>query len=126
MASLFQKIAVTLIFVAYTLSVGWANAIYNYIVMNSCFGWRCSKERHDRKVKAVQAQIKIWAAGNRKQKLCSARPSWKSISVIKVNKSGYYQVELGPLDDVVEIDEKNQVFQHKITTQNQLNCGDSV
>lgn len=91
------------------IAFGWVNLIYNYVVMHSIFGWKCSKDEHERKVEAVQRQVQNWADGDRKRKLCSARPGWKSISVSKVDKSGYHQVELGSLNDLIEIDEEDRV-----------------
>ena len=70
---------------------------------------RWGHEIHKTKVRKVLDQIQEWKKDPRGRKLCSARPAWKSISRSKTNKSGYHQVDLGALRDLVEIDTVNKV-----------------
>lgn len=76
--------------------------IFDYFSMSSrnCF---TTHKRHAKKVANVQAQVRRWIQGGRKGQMCSARPGWKSFSIHKVDKRGFYQVEVD-LNDIIEID----------------------
>lgn len=41
--------------------------------------------------------------------MCTGRPAWQSFSINKINKKGYFQVQMD-LNDVIEIDVKNKVM----------------
>ena len=53
----------------------------------------------------VLAQVKAWRKDGKGRKMCTARPSWMSISQQKLGyKDKMYKVQLGPLQDVLKID----------------------
>jgi len=68
--------------------------------------WLSKPDReHLAKVAHVQAQVRAWRREGKGRKMCTARPSWMSISQQKLGyKDKMYKVELGALQDVLRID----------------------
>ena len=54
-----------------------------------------NRERHSRKVRDIQKQIREWIEAGRQGKLCTARPSYKNISMMQefTYKQRMHQVE---------------------------------
>merc|ERR1719483_100763 len=60
------------------------------------------------KVAFIQDQVKTWRYEGKGRKMCSARPSWMSISQQKLGyKDRMYKIQLGHLQDILEIDTEN-------------------
>jgi len=74
--------------------------------------WFCkNNENHQKNVEKVQEQVKAWASEDRGRKMCTARPSWMSISQQQLGyKDRMFRVKLDFLQDIVHLDkEKMQV-----------------
>lgn len=87
------------------------NLLYVYIQMCSEMGLETTPEHHRKSVGDIQRQVKLWI-GRRKedkgQKMATARPAWKSISLTKVNKSKYFRVAVN-LNGIIKLDEDKMV-----------------
>jgi len=63
----------------------------------------CS-ESHINKVERVKAQVKLWKVDGEGRKMCSARPSWMSISQQKLGyKDKMYRVQVADLQDILDV-----------------------
>ncbi|XP_035716483.1 delta(24)-sterol reductase-like [Folsomia candida] len=67
-----------------------------------------SPELHANKVEHVQSQIMDWNKAGRRNKLCTARPGWVSMSLTRlpVYKDAMTGIDLSRLDDLVSIDKE--------------------
>jgi FAD/FMN-containing dehydrogenase len=64
-----------------------------------------AKQQHDTRVRGVQAQVKEWIARGSPNKLCSARPGWKTMSLrIGKYKSSSTGISVGHLSHILKID----------------------
>jgi delta24-sterol reductase len=63
-------------------------------------------EDHERRVEAVAAQVRAWAASppSGRRPMCTARASWQNLSTRFVNKDVLHKIELSQLRDVLSID----------------------
>eukprot|EP00095_Tigriopus_kingsejongensis_P003457 snap_masked-scaffold13_size735724-processed-gene-2.2 protein:Tk03457 transcript:snap_masked-scaffold13_size735724-processed-gene-2.2-mRNA-1 annotation:"hypothetical protein" len=59
---------------------------------------------HGQRVRAIQKQVREWAEGDRKRKMCTARPNWLSLSTTFFNKKECHRVAV-PLYDILRLDE---------------------
>ncbi|XP_026760256.2 delta(24)-sterol reductase-like [Galleria mellonella] len=76
---------------------------------------------HDKKVKDVQRQVKEWLAGDRNTRLCTARPTWQTMSF----RHGLYKKTSTNISvnlvDVLEVDTKNMTVRcEPLVTMGQL------
>ncbi|CAH0764817.1 unnamed protein product [Diatraea saccharalis] len=89
----------------------------NYVV----FKLNSAPKMHDRKVKQVQKQIKDWLSGGRKTKLCTARPTWQTMSFRQsLYKKSFTNIKVN-LVDVLEVDVDNMTVRcEPLVTMGQL------
>lgn len=60
---------------------------------------------HQEKVQRVQEQVRAWRTEGNGRKMCTARPSWMSISQQKLGyKDWMYRVRVDNMQDIVDID----------------------
>ncbi|CAG9569945.1 unnamed protein product [Danaus chrysippus] len=79
------------------------SALRNYVV----FSLNSAPKAHAKKVKDIQRQIKAWLDGDRKTKLCTARPTWQTMSFRQgIYKKSFTNININ-LVDVLEVDTKN-------------------
>ncbi|VVD04842.1 unnamed protein product [Leptidea sinapis] len=77
--------------------------IRNYVV----FKLNSAPRAHDRKVKEVQTQVKLWLSGDRSTKLCTARPAWQTMSFRRgLYKNTFTNIHIN-LVDILEVDIHN-------------------
>jgi len=64
-------------------------------------------ERHDEKVREVQAQVQRWAAQPAEQRrpMCTDRKTWMNLSTRFEPKHRWHQVRMGKLRDILAVDE---------------------
>ncbi|KAJ0171107.1 hypothetical protein K1T71_013306 [Dendrolimus kikuchii] len=76
---------------------------------------------HEKKVKDVQRQIKAWLAGDRSTRLCTARPTWQTMSFRhSIYKKTFTNIEVN-LVDVLEVDTNNMTVRcEPLVTMGQL------
>ena len=105
---------------ARTVDIGWAAYItpfllpisflwdlFSYWWLNIKFWCFLGENSHTNNVKKVQNQVKKWRAEGQPngQKMCTARPSWMSISQQNLGyKSRLYRVKVDNLNNIVNID----------------------
>ena len=67
--------------------------------------WLATAQRaHDRKVAAVQRQVREWNSGGRKGKLCTGRTAHESMSWRPARYKRFLRgVRLGHLRDILEV-----------------------
>ncbi|XP_075987358.1 delta(24)-sterol reductase-like [Anticarsia gemmatalis] len=101
------------------LSVLWKiwSTVRNYVV----FKLSSAPKMHDRKVRSVQNQIKTWLKGDRSTRLCTARPTWQTMSFRhSVYKKTFTNIKVN-LVDVLEVDTKNMTVRcEPLVTMGQL------
>ena len=80
------------------------------------------KGQHQRRVQAIQTEIKQWQADGCKTKLCSARPGWKAMSLrIGKYKSTSTGITVNHLSNILEVNEaKRTVLVEPNVTMGQL------
>ncbi|WP_232470262.1 MULTISPECIES: FAD-binding oxidoreductase [Methylococcus] len=85
------------------------------------FFWRTAPARHDEKVQRVIRQIELWKEQGCKEKLCTGRSGWKSMSeLIPRYKYSYRKIHLD-LYDILEIDAIRRVVRvEPLVTMGQL------
>lgn len=75
----------------------------NYVV----FTLNSAPKMHDTKVKSVQKQVKDWLSSDRKTQLCTARPTWQTMSFRQgLYKKSFTNIHIN-LVDVLEVDVEN-------------------
>ncbi|XP_073958786.1 delta(24)-sterol reductase-like [Choristoneura fumiferana] len=87
------------------MSLVWKvwSTLRSYVV----FKLNSAPRMHDRKVQEVQRQIKAWLSGDRSTRLCTARPTWQTMSFRQgLYKKTFTNIEVN-LVDVLEVDKKN-------------------
>lgn len=87
------------------LSALWKvwSIIRNYVV----FKLNSAPKLHDKKVQEVQRQVKAWLSGDRKTRLCTARPSWQTMCFRHgLYKKTFTNIKVN-LVDVLEVDTNN-------------------
>ncbi|XP_028159708.1 delta(24)-sterol reductase-like isoform X2 [Ostrinia furnacalis] len=101
------------------LSLAWKvwSTLRNYVV----FKMNSAPKMHDKKVKSVQKQIKAWLSGDRSTQLCTARPTWQTMSFRQgVYKKTFTNININ-LVDVLEVDTKNMTVRcEPLVTMGQL------
>merc|ERR1712106_382924 len=75
------------------------------------FWWRlyfgAGSGSHEERVSRVQKQVQGWREEGRGRKMCSARPSWMSISPITLGyKERLYRVKLDEMIDILKVDKQ--------------------
>lgn len=105
--SILRSILDFVMLIVLLIFIGPCVKIFNYFNMSTrnCY---TTHKRHAKKVENVQAQVRRWIEGGRKGHMCTAKPGWKSFSIHKVDKRGFYKVEVD-LNDIIEIDVENKV-----------------
>ncbi|CAH0403550.1 unnamed protein product [Chilo suppressalis] len=110
---------VVVIFALLPMSLFWKiwSSLRNYVV----FKLNSAPKMHDRKVKHVQKQVKDWLVNGRKTKLCTARPTWQTMSFRQgLYKKSFTNIEVN-LVDVLEVDTKNMTVRcEPLVTMGQL------
>ncbi|CAJ0587020.1 unnamed protein product, partial [Mesorhabditis spiculigera] len=67
------------------------------------FKIQSAPKAHDRKVALIQKQVRQWAAGDRKVKMCTARPGWLTMSFrFPAYKQNMTQIRTDRLIDILE------------------------
>ncbi|XP_063542976.1 delta(24)-sterol reductase-like isoform X1 [Cydia strobilella] len=92
-------------FVLMPMSFAWKvwSSVRNHVV----FKMNSAPKMHERKVKDIQRQIKAWLAGDRSTRLCTARPTWQTMSFRQsLYKKTFTNINVN-LVDVLEVDQKN-------------------
>ncbi|XP_026733822.1 delta(24)-sterol reductase-like [Trichoplusia ni] len=87
------------------ISLFWKvwSTVRNYVV----FKLSSAPKMHDRKVKDVQRQIKSWLSGDRSTRLCTARPTWQTMSYRhSVYKKTFTNIKINFVD-ILEVDTEN-------------------
>jgi delta24-sterol reductase len=78
---------------------------YNFVRNWIIFKLQSAPKAHDRKVAKIQKSVKEWAAGDRKKKMCTARPGWLTMSFrFPKYKKDMVQIKTNDLIDILEID----------------------
>jgi len=75
------------------------------------FWWRlylgAGQNNHEDKVRRVQKQVLSWKEDGGGRKMCSARPSWMSITPITLGyKDRLYRVRLDEMNDILKVDKE--------------------
>ncbi|XP_049881861.1 delta(24)-sterol reductase-like [Pectinophora gossypiella] len=93
------------------------SCVRNYVV----FTLSSAPKMHHKKVKDVQNQVKEWIKAGRTTKLCTARPTWQTMSFRHgVYKKTFTNIKVN-LVDVLEIDTKNMTVRcEPLVTMGQL------
>ncbi|CAK1546684.1 unnamed protein product [Leptosia nina] len=77
--------------------------VRNYVV----FKLKTAPKAHERKVRDVQRQIKTWHSGDRSTRLCTARPTWQTMSFRQgLYKKTFTNIHIDMVD-ILEVDTKN-------------------
>lgn len=101
------------------LSILWKiwSTFRNYVV----FKLNSAPKMHDKKVRDVQNQIKAWLSSDRSTRLCTARPTWQTMSFRQgIYKATFTNIKVN-LVDVLEIDTKNMTVRcEPLVTMGQL------
>lgn len=70
-----------------------------------------SPHSHMDRVRHVQNQLIEWKRNGSKEKLCTARPVWETMSPrVSFYKSTYRNIDLGSMKDILEVDLKKRVI----------------
>ncbi|XP_053619182.1 delta(24)-sterol reductase-like isoform X2 [Plodia interpunctella] len=78
------------------------SVLRNYVV----FKMSSAPKLHDKKVKDVQNQVKQWLAGDRSSHMCTARPTWQTMSFRQgIYKNTFTNIRVN-LVDILEVDTK--------------------
>ncbi|KAJ2940993.1 hypothetical protein O0L34_g13118 [Tuta absoluta] len=97
--------------------------IYSYVRNNVVFALASAPKMHDSKVKQVQKQIKTWVAGKRDTKLCTARPTWQTMSFRQGMYKKFFTNIRVDLVDILEVDTKNMTVRcEPLVTMGQLSA----
>jgi len=79
-----------------------------YLVMLYKFYIRKEENSHEERVDMIQKQVRRWRVDGKGRKMCTARPSWKSVSPQSIAyKGSMYRIEVD-LDHILSIDKANQ------------------
>ncbi|XP_030025267.2 delta(24)-sterol reductase [Manduca sexta] len=101
------------------MSAAWKlwSIIRNYVV----FKMNSAPKMHDQKVKDVQRQVKAWLSGDRSTRLCTARPTWQTMSFRHgLYKKTFTNIKVN-LVDVLEVDTENMTVRcEPLVTMGQL------
>ncbi|XP_062532467.1 delta(24)-sterol reductase isoform X2 [Bombyx mori] len=101
------------------MSAAWKlwSIIRNYVV----FKMNSAPKMHDDKVKEVQRQIKEWLSGDKSTHLCTARPTWQTMSFRhSMYKRTFTNIQIN-LVDVLEVDKENMTVRcEPLVTMGQL------
>ncbi|CAJ0955925.1 unnamed protein product, partial [Mesorhabditis belari] len=82
-------------------------AIRNWLIFNI----QSAPKAHDRKVGLIQKQVRDWATGDRKAKMCTARPGWLTMSFrFPAYKAKMTQIRTDRLIDILEVDTTNHLI----------------
>ena len=106
-----------------TFGLDWAAVVCPLLLPVSFFWdlfsyWRlllrfwCSRggNTHKENVRKVQEQVRAWRKEGIGRKMCTARPSWMSISQQKLGyKERMFKVKVDSLQDIVSVDRKNML-----------------
>ncbi|KAI8437250.1 hypothetical protein MSG28_011636 [Choristoneura fumiferana] len=95
------------------MSLVWKvwSTLRSYVV----FKLNSAPRMHDRKVQEVQRQIKAWLSGDRSTRLCTARPTWQTMSFRQgLYKKTFTNIEVN-LVDVLEVDKNNMICSPRIS-----------
>jgi len=107
----------------WTLGVDWAAAVCPLLLPISFLWdtfsyWRLllrfwssqGATDHQKNVRKVQKQVLAWRADGQGRKMCTARPSWMSISQQKLGyKDRMFRVRVDFLQDIVRVDKEKMV-----------------
>jgi len=111
--SLFEHILINYrwVFVCFfLLPISFFYDIWLYFRNWFVFKLSSAPQQHDRKVRSVQKQVQSWAKSGKKTKMCTARPSWQTISFRRGKyKDTMFNVEVN-LVDILEVDTERQVL----------------
>jgi len=78
-----------------------------YLMMLYKFHIRKDHNSHEDRVNKIQEQVRRWRVEGKGRKMCTARPSWKSVSPQSIAyKGSMYRIEVD-LDHVLSIDKAN-------------------
>ncbi|XP_026317233.1 delta(24)-sterol reductase-like [Hyposmocoma kahamanoa] len=101
------------------MSFAWKlwSTFRNYVV----FKLNSAPKMHDRKVQDVQRQVKSWLNGDHSTRLCTARPTWQTMSFRhSLYKKTFTKIHVN-LVDVLEVDTKNMTVRcEPLVTMGQL------
>jgi delta24-sterol reductase len=74
------------------------------------FSLKSAPAKHDQKVRRVIGQIEAWKRDGCREKLCTARSGWKSMSeLVPTYKLSHRKIDVG-LCDILEIDEERRLL----------------
>lgn len=95
--------------------------IYYYTRSWLIFKLSSAPQQHDKKVKAVQKQVREWCKGDQNVHMCTARPGWQTISFREgAYKKTFHKVAINMVD-ILEIDtDKKTVRCEPMVTMGQL------
>ncbi|KAF8364007.1 hypothetical protein PRIPAC_90930, partial [Pristionchus pacificus] len=66
---------------------------------------------HDRKVAKIQGEVREWARGDKKKKMCNARSGWSTMSFrYPLYKNTSTLISTNSLIDILEVDEENRTI----------------
>jgi len=89
------------------LSVGYG--VYRSLRNRIAFRMNSAPARHEERVRRVIRQIEDWKAQGARQKLCTARSGWKSMSeLVPKYKLSHRAIDVG-LSDILEVDEARRI-----------------
>lgn len=77
---------------------------YNFVRNWIIFTLQSAPKYHDRKVASIQKAVKEWHDGDRKKKMCTARPGWLTMSFrFPKYKKDMIQIKTNQLVDILEV-----------------------
>ncbi len=89
------------------LSVGYG--VYRSVRNRIAFRLNSAPAKHDERVQRVIRQVEAWRAQGAREKLCTARSGWKSMSeLVPKYKLSHRPIEVG-LYDILEVDEARRI-----------------
>ncbi|XP_043467652.1 delta(24)-sterol reductase-like [Leptopilina heterotoma] len=107
----------------FLLPISFVYEIFNYTRNWIVFRLSTAPTEHGKKVREVQRQVKKWNESGRKQQMCTARPTWQTMSFRQgTYKSSMFQVKVN-LIDVLEVNvEKKFVRVEPLVSMGQLSA----
>ena len=93
----------------FLLPVSCAYSLYVYVRNHVLFRLRTAPARHELRVREVIRQIEAWKRDGAREKLCTARSGWQTMSeMVPKYKLSRRNIRIG-MYDVLDIDEKRRI-----------------
>ncbi|BFZ16325.1 hypothetical protein BsWGS_19364 [Bradybaena similaris] len=82
---------------------------FMYLRIKLVFALSSAPKQHDKKVQQVQRQVRVWNDSGRRNRMCTARPGWATMSFRRgLYKNSLHNIEIN-LIDILEVDTKREI-----------------